>query len=1087
MSEPDRNIASTSRKLFRDRSILTKTGIILTSILAGILLLIIFAIIGTSLWLTPNRLTKIINTEASRNLDADVTAYNARLSIWSTFPYACLDLDSLRIISRSLDNVPDHKLADLPLDASFLASAHNIHGGINIVKLLKKSFDINDLRAEDLELNLVMVSDSVSNFNILKHTRKLEKIPYFTIRQLTLFNPRNIRIYSLPAKAEGCIDLSRISLTRNEASPDTYTLALKGDADAVVNKVNILKDFPFDLSGQTDIAFNPFRISLTDFKTVLGNTEGKMNLEIQTGKVVKLNRFSYKLNDFKPFELLKYIKGLEYSLPDSTRADILMNASATLTAPYDFSSSRLPSMLIDFNVPDGEIEYIAKQSKTYLIRHSGIKGKVAIDGAHPDSSYAKILPFNVNGEDTNVQLKANISNILSDPEIRIALNGSTDAELTGKIISPLKSYALAGTMNTDIVLDVRLSDIKRSTLENIILNGDISFHNYRMRFPNLGVAASGKELNMNFGGKASDIYDKTIANGIFDMKATADRINIMAKGYDINISGLDFSSKMKEDHPARLSEISALMPFDLDIKTTAVDIANKRDTVRISMRNMLVDGQAVTRPGKAVLNQFTANITGDSINAVDGKTRMTMNELSSRLSASEMQKSIVSRKYAKPEKWTADSNSMNFIDHSAEYLSVNLPQKAIDIIGKWKSYMSLKVKSGTLLTPALPLRNGFGDLDIEASFDSVKLNNLHFNSQDTRLKAKGKVSNLRQFLTSRSVAPLQVALDVAIDTVRINQLCGAYNHGLKLTHGPNASVLTVIPDTLTSSDTVSLLVPRNIIADIKASAMMTEYTDLYLHDLSTGISMRDGKFKIKDLGIASSFGALKLNFEYDTSDIQRMGMNLQGSIADVNLVNFFSKFHTLLLMMPQMRNLKGNLSTMAEAKLLLFPNMYLNMPSIWADVYVHGDHLLLHQDSFIRRITKMMLIPNSEDIRLSNINIHASVHDNLMELYPFGIRFDRYHLQFGGLNNFDGDMYYHLGIDKSPVPFPFGINIIGNFKHPEMRFGGASFKINKGEEITASVMEDKRVNLLLELKCLVRKFIEKAAEADTTPASFYVY
>lgn len=1087
MSEPDRNITPVSRKHFRGHSILTKAGVILTCIITGILFLFILALIGTTLWLTPDRLTKIINTEASKNLDADITAYNARLSIWSTFPYACLDLDSLRVISRSLDNIPADMRNGLPPDASFLAYAHNIHGGINIMKLLTESIDINDLRAEDLELNLVMVSDSVSNFNILKHTKKLDKIPYFTIRQLTLSNPHNIRIYNHPTKTETYVNLSRMSLTRSGASSDTYTLAIKGDADAIVNKVNVLKDFPFNLSGQANLAFNPLRISLADFNTNLGNTKGKINMEFQAEKTLRLNRFSYLLTDFRPFGLLDYFKGVETPMPESLHADILMNASAKLTSPYDLSSTGLPSMMIDFNIPQGDIEYTGEQSKTYMLRHSDIKGKVAINGTHSNSSYAKILPFNINGEGTNVQIGANISNILADPEIRVAMQGSTDAGLTGKIISPLKSYALAGTMNTDIVLDFRLSDIKRSTLENIILNGDISFHNYKMKLPDLGVAACGNELNMNFGGKASDISDKTIANGIFDMKANADRINVIAKGYDINISELDFSSKMKESHPARLSETSSLMPFDLDIKTSAVDISNKRDTVKISMKNMLVDGEAVTRPGNAVPNRFTANITGESINAVNGKTKLTMNEISSRLSASEMQKSIVSRKYIKPEKWSADSNSMSFIDHSAEYLSVDLPQKATDIIGKWKSYMSLKVKSGTLLTPALPLRNGFEDLDIEASFDSVKLNNLNFNSQDTRLEAKGKVSNLRQFLTSRSVAPLQVALDVAIDTVHINQLCGAYNHGLKLTHGPNASVLTVIPDTLTYSDTVSLLIPRNIIADIKASAKMTEYTNLYLHELFTDISMRDGKFKINDLGITSSFGALKLNFEYDTSDIQHMGMNLQGNIADVNLVNFFSKFHTLLLMMPQMRNLKGNLSAMAEAKLLLFPNMYLNMPSIWADLYVHGDHLILHQDPFIRRITKMMLIPNSEDIRLSDMNIHASVHDNLMELYPFEISFDRYRLQFGGLNNFNGNMYYHLGIDKSPVPFPFGINIIGNFKHPEIRFGGATFKVNKGEDITASVMEEKCVNLMLELKCLVRKFIEKAAEADTTPASFYVY
>ena len=77
-----------------------------------------------------------------------------------------------------------------------------------------------------------------------------------------------------------------------------------------------------------------------------------------------------------------------------------------------------------------------------------------------------------------------------------------------------------------------------------------------------------------------------------------------------------------------------------------------------------------------------------------------------------------------------------------------------------------------------------------------------------------------------------------------------------------------------------------------------------------------------------------------------------------------------------------------------------------------------------------------------------------------------------------GDMYYHLGIENSPIPFPFGINIKGNLSHPEIRFGGDSFNIDKGEEITSSIMEEKRLNLMLVLKRLAREMIEKAAEAD---------
>ena len=84
----------------------------------------------------------------------------------------------------------------------------------------------------------------------------------------------------------------------------------------------------------------------------------------------------------------------------------------------------------------------------------------------------------------------------------------------------------------------------------------------------------------------------------------------------------------------------------------------------------------------------------------------------------------------------------------------------------------------------------------------------------------------------------------------------------------------------------------------------------------------------------------------------------------------------------------------------------------------------------------------------------------------------------GGLNNFNGDLYYHIGVEKSPVPFPFGINIVGQFSHPKIRFGGAHWKIRKGEEITASVMELNKFNILAEGRKFLKEFLRKAAESN---------
>ncbi len=49
----------------------------------------------------------------------------------------------------------------------------------------------------------------------------------------------------------------------------------------------------------------------------------------------------------------------------------------------------------------------------------------------------------------------------------------------------------------------------------------------------------------------------------------------------------------------------------------------------------------------------------------------------------------------------------------------------------------------------------------------------------------------------------------------------------------------------------------------------------------------------------------------------------------------------------------------------------------------------------------------------------------LLELEPFDFRFSNYGLRMQGLNNFNGDLYYHIGVERNPLHIPFGIIIEG--------------------------------------------------------------
>ncbi len=1051
-----------------------KAGIIAAWSAGGILLLIVVLLCAATWYLTPDRLTEIINREASKTLNADVKATNVRFTVWSTFPHFCIEMDSLRVMSRALKDVPDSIRAKLPANPDYLASTSRMRGGINILKLLKGEIWLRDVEAEALDLNLVAASDSIANYNIWPDTGDDTKIPYFTAGNLKLTKPRNLRYYSAVTNTTAGIALSGASLTRKESATNSYRLALQGKIDANVEELPILSGFPFTLGGDMDLRFDPFGIKLSEYDVKLGNTTGKVNMALEMGKEIRLNDFSYKLDNFNVMRLLDYLPKKMLPNLSSVNADIIVNATARLTTPYNFSSSTLPSAEVDFNIPDGALTYTI-DNQTLSMRHIGAAARLIFNGENPDASYLDIPGFNLEGEGVDMAVKGKVSDLLGEPTLRFLIQGEADASEASRMIATLRPYGLKGKMITDAIVDFKVSDLKNGTFENIALRGDVSLKDYALRYPESGISASGNTLTLNFGGEAGELTDTSIDNSIFDLKALSDKLNIRSGKILVTVENADISTALSDKGDLAFSNIAGSLPVDFLIKTGNIAVSIPGDTIKLGVHNLKLDGKISADRNSGKARTFSAILSGKSIDCTSPDFKLEMSDINTGLDASLMSHTVKSPIYRNHTQWYGDSAILSSVDHSSEFLTVKLPANIRSVMEGWKTHLSLGIGSGRLSTPSFPADNTFRNFNLEASFDSIVLHSLRLRSRSSALNMNGEVGNLRQFLSAPAwaPAPLRLKLNLDIDTIQINQLAGAYARSKG-----GASLNTSLPDTVTASDTIAMLIPRNLIADINASAKQTRYMNLHLYNLSTGLDIRNGNLNVNGLRISSDFGHAALDFLYNTSDISNLGMEAKLGIMDINVVNFFKNFHTLLLMMPQMKNLSGILSAEMEAKLLIFPDMYINVPSVWADLFIHGRELKVHQDPFIRKITKKMLIRDGGDIHIAAMDVHGSVHDNLLELYPFDFEFDRYKLRMGGLNNFDGKLYYHIGIEKSPVPFPFGINIVGMFHHPEIRFGGATYKNKKGTEITSSVMEHNTINLMQELKTYLREFLRKAAESE---------
>ena len=158
--------------------------------------------------------------------------------------------------------------------------------------------------------------------------------------------------------------------------------------------------------------------------------------------------------------------------------------------------------------------------------------------------------------------------------------------------------------------------------------------------------------------------------------------------------------------------------------------------------------------------------------------------------------------------------------------------------------------------------------------------------------------------------------------------------------------------------------------------------------------------------------------------------------------------------------------------------MFLDANSMKAKFDVEGKDLLFARKGKIEKFTHLMMIKGDSPIKIEGLDINGSFHDNLLMLNPFHIEFDNYQIGIAGVNNLNGDMYYHLALEKSPFHMPFAVNLVGKFSHPDIRFGGTEVKDGREKEISSVLSEKVDVNIMTYLHRGWIMFVEEAAKYD---------
>ena len=1008
-------------------------------ILGSLIVIIVGAWIWILCYFSPHRISELVKKEAAQYIDGRLEMGDLHYTLFSTFPELVIEVDSVRLVSNSLNNLPDSVIRQLPSDASLLFEAARIHAAINIRDLMKDKINLSQVEINGLFVNPVVVNDSLNNFNIFPPLpKKKMKIPEIKTGIVRLGTPININFTDLEQQLQVKADLSDFELT--ETTDGFYDLDF-GMKLTVDNKIiPFTSPLPVRLKGMMAFTPDPFQITARDLKLILNPLGLNLNLDIaEKEERYVLNSFGLNLDIKDMIELMDILPPEIVTLPPAfgnIAGHLPLDLDVRVDSPYiipdslpsSFSFDLVPALTASVSIGNANVSYRVNKKETINVDDIRLSGELKYDAFNLDESYFRISGLKLFSEGIDLNLTAEGDDIFGEePLINVMVEGSTNL---AQSVSPLltsEGMKMKGACRFESEIALGVKNIARGALENISIKGKFSS-------PKLTLEATRQNLNFAVAGTSADwsLFVPLIENA----SVGAAKIKVDLRGDKININSAGASAEIGK------------MNLQLDGRkesTTSGDVKFSLGSVTVSSQGTLVDLSGVYSEIKTRLlstpNTFYGNCSTEPANG-------------------------------------DEAILMSRIDMTPMWLIPQAPAPLAALLTMTDTQASLKIDAGRFDTPAYLATNLFSNLDLTTDFDNLDINSIKFTSDDTSGSLNGHITGLASFLASGEASLLKTGIEIDFDNVDINRLSGAYYKAVEKLTGKPYDFTMPPQGPYTKADSICVLIPRNIEADVKLRSRSAEYMGYKFSPLSTDILVKGGDATLSRLTIGAPYCTVAVDWTYATSAIDSIGMFFHADLTGFDFTDFFKVFPQLTDKAPEIRNLSGLIYVTADAGFRMFPSMFMNPPSIYTKFNLHGKDLKFAREGKIEKITHLMGIKGEGPIAISGLDIFGSVHDNLVLVNPFKINFGDYQIGVAGANNFAGNMYYHLALEKSPLHLPFAVNLVGSFSHPEIRFGGTEVKDGREREIASDLNEHIDVNIMTNLHRGWIMFVEEAAKYD---------
>lgn len=1067
------------------------TAIIATALITLLLGVVLF-------YLTPERLTPLVNKYAGNYLDADVHAARVELTFWSTFPRLEVEIDTLTIVSRSLKALPAQQRAELPQDADSLLSLQKFSGGIHLLNIIAGNIDLYNVQLTNPRINLYTVNDSINNFDILPPSEPSSEpapLPEISIDRFAINGQMPVRFRSQADSIDFTLTLQRTNIEGTEAP--TYTIGIAGNTSARMASLEI-PSVPFSIDGRIDWdADKPEELGLHDFRFSAMNIPVDFSAQIAMADTLAVNSMELSIPEMRVGELVKLVPEEYIGHAKRLNTDLTLALEAKLLHPYRPTVDKIPSL---------ETRLTGNASKLELdelnIHSIKLDLRANIDGFDLNRSVINLRRLSVAGHAMDFTLKADVKSPVNNPDVNATFTGGLSLNKLPKRLLSQMPMTISGTIKGNASAHFRLNDLKPKRFHRTRIDGRLTLSKFSMAMRDGSMDAYLNIADMRLGTSSRVTFKEHLIDSLLTASLAIDTASVNAPG--IQLAGRGMAMNVGMRNVASSSDTTQINPIGISLRAGLLTLKADSGATRIRLRDAAVGGALRRYNSEARSPQLDLKVTAKRIGYVTPELRANLRESNASLTLHprakrpmqpRMQARIDSLAAVYPELSTDSLTALarrtmprkQHIDNGRQNIDFKIDNSLASWLRLWQLNGKLAAKRARVYTPYYPVKNVMKDIDLAFNTDSINFHHAYLKSGLSDFTLNGSIKNIRRAMTSHGRVPIEIDLYLRSDTIDVNDITATMLRGAAYSGEIDSLTLAELGDLekdddfmqagepMADSAMAALIIPSNVKASLSMKADRIHYGDLWFRNFTGNVSIYDGAVALERLSASTDIGRLNMTALYSAptaNDIQfAAGVNMK----KLNLRKILLELPQIDTIMPMLKEVSGIVDANLAITTKLDSLMNIRFNTLDMSLQLAGDSLVLLDSETFRTVAKWMLFKNKKRNMIDHMDVEITVREGWLDLYPVIFDMDRYRIGIVGNNDMNFNLDYHVAVLKSPIPFKFGINIKGTPEKMKIRLGKA--RINEKTVATSRHLTDSlRVNLIQEISKTFRRGVRTAGK-----------